>query len=337
MTDRTSNKRTEVSAPDSLDWYFRLMTFNGAARVYHTARDVGIFEALNAGALSAADVARTCGTKEHPTALLLDSLCALGVIEEDTQRYSLTATAHLLVGDARDLGDRYWEYLSQFLRTGTPLLRMEDPGHCQDYYQRQVETIGHMMSPAARAAADTLDIGGGRKDLHILDVGAGSAVWSLTFARRDPGARVTALDWPAVLEVATRAAHHARLTRRFSTLPGNYKERELPAAAYDMAIVGNVAHLNSPEDNTSLFRKLHLALRPQGEIVIIDVFRDDTGQDLARTLYALGLAIRTTTGKVYASQELSTLLMEAGFQHGTLHNLEAPPFAMGLLVASKRR
>ena len=39
-------------------------------------------------------------------------------------------------------------------------------------------------------------------DDRILDVGAGSAIWSLTCAKHDSGTTVTASDWPVIVEIA---------------------------------------------------------------------------------------------------------------------------------------
>lgn len=318
-----------------LETYFRLMSLNGAAHIYRTAQNVGIFEALTAGPASASAVAQRCETKEYPTALILDGLCALGAVERDGEGYALASVMQLLTSAYRNLGDQYWESLPQFLNTGTPLLKMDDVGQSERYYRNQAAALELMMTPVAEAASATLDIGGKRKNLMVLDVGAGSAVWSLTFACHDPGIRVTAVDWPAVLEIALRAARRGGLQDRFSTIAGNYHEVELPDNFYHLAILGNVTHLETPQGNFSLFRRLHRSLRPGGEIAIFDVFPGHAVGDLARTLYALGLALRTEHGRVYPPEELKVLLGEAGFQEYTLNNLGVPPYTMGMLLARR--
>lgn len=318
-----------------LETYFRLMTLNGAAHIFRTAQNAGIFQALKAGSISAVTVARTCGTLEHPTALLLNGLCALGVVERDDQGYALASIMQFLPEDYRDLGDQYWEYLPQFLKTGDPLIKMDALAESERHYREQAAALAWMTTPVAEAAAVALDFGGKRKNLTVLDVGAGSGVWSLTFARHDPAMRVTAVDWPGVLDIAAASAQHHGLRDRFSTIPGNYHEVELPDTFYNLAILGNVIHLETPQGNASLFKRLHRCLKVGGELAIFDVFPSQPRGTLPRALYALGLALRTQNGRVYTPEELETLLREAGFHEYTLNNFDVPPYILGMLLAQK--
>ncbi|HZF36741.1 MAG TPA: methyltransferase dimerization domain-containing protein, partial [Candidatus Angelobacter sp.] len=65
----------------ALDTYTRLMSANGAAQIYRAALRAGVMRALADGPASAAAVAKSCGTAIRPTALLLDGLVALGLLE----------------------------------------------------------------------------------------------------------------------------------------------------------------------------------------------------------------------------------------------------------------
>ena len=192
-----------------------------------------------------------------------------------------------------------------------------------------------MMKPAAECAAMMLGMGESRKGVSILDVGAGSAVWSLTFAAKDSESTVTALDWPAVLKIAAATAEGMGLQDRFTALPGNYHEVELAEAAYDLAIVANVTHIETPEGNEDLFRRLRPALKDGGEIVIFDVMAGQEQGDLSRALYALGLALRTEQGQVYTFEELQGFLETAGFTGAAFAAIPVPPFTMGMITAKK--
>ena len=212
-----------VSADNhALETYARLMSANGAARIYRAAVQAGVLQALANGPASVAAVAAACGTAIPPTALLLDGLVALGLVEPAGEAYGLAPVARFLAGPYRDLGDAYWSHLPAFLRTGEPMARMDDPRESERQYQAQAMALAWMMAPAAAAAATALDIGGRRRGLAVLDVGAGAAGWSLALARRDPATTVTALDWPAVLAIAQKAAAEAGLLERFATIAGDY-------------------------------------------------------------------------------------------------------------------
>lgn len=185
-----------TAAVDSraLETYAHLMSANGAAQMYRAAAQAGVLQTLANGPADVAAVATACGTAIQPTALLLDGLVALGLVERCSDGYGLAPVAQFLAGPYRDLGDSYWSHLPAFLKTGEPVARMDDARESERQYQAQAMALAWMMAPAAATAAAVLDIGGRRRGLAILDVGAGAAGWSLALARRDPDTTVTALD-----------------------------------------------------------------------------------------------------------------------------------------------
>jgi ubiquinone/menaquinone biosynthesis C-methylase UbiE len=316
-----------------LETYAHLMSANGAAQIYRAAVQAGVLLALAGGPAGAAAVATACGTAIDPTALLLDGLVALGVIEQVGEAYGLAPVARFLAGPYCDLGDSYWSHLPAFLATGKPMARMDDVRESERHYQAQATALAWMMAPAAAAAAALLDSGGRRPGRSVLDVGAGAAGWSLALARSDSATTVTALDWPAVLEIAQRAATEAGMRDRFTTIAGDYHKVALPEAAFDLAIVANVAHLETAAGNRDLFERLRRSLRPGGEIAVIDVFPVQPAGTLPAALYALGLALRTSHGRVHSAADLESWLAAAGFDDCRFAPLEAPPCTMGMLLA----
>ena len=328
-----------MSSPDPtmLETYFRLMNTNGVAQVYRTALDVGVLSTLETSPLSAAEVAAACGARPYPIELLLDSLVAMGAVRKDGDRYGLADVTRLLLhSDYRELGDQYWRYLPTFLQMAVPLRKMDDVAESEAHYQSQAAMLGWMLSPAAATAATLLQARSTRRGLAILDVGAGSAVWSLSLARLDAQAQVTAVDWPLVLEVATENAADFGLSDRLTTIAGNIHEVELPGAAFDLAIVANVTHLLTPQGNEALFSKLHRTLNVTGEIVVIDAFPGAAAGDVPYAIYRLGLALRTENGRVYEAEQLQSILTSAGFERGELVALDVSPHMVGMLVARKR-
>lgn len=319
-----------------LETYFRLMNANGAAQVYHAALEAGVLAALEKGAKTAADVAEACGFEQRPTGLLLEALHSLGLLVEHGDEYALAEVAMLLLhGDYRELGNQYWRHLPVFLRTGVPLKRMDNASESETHYQTQAAMLGWMLSHAAAEAAEKLQFGTTRRDRKIVDVGAGSGIWSLTMAGRDAGTRVTAVDWPAVLEVAEETAENLGVRDRLTTLAGNFHEVELPQASFDLAVAANVAHLQTHDQNASLFGKLHAALVPGGELLIVDALPGSSQGGAPLALYHLGLALRTASGRVYSPAELAAMLGD-GFEQPTVVPLDAPPHVVGMLIARKR-
>jgi 2-polyprenyl-3-methyl-5-hydroxy-6-metoxy-1,4-benzoquinol methylase len=204
---------------------------------------------------------------------------------------------------------------------------------CENEYEAQVKALEWMMKPSAILAAKLLGIGTQRKGCHILDVGAGSAVWSLTMLQEDAAARVEAIDWPAVLKIAKAGADAVGLSNRFITTAGNFLEIEMTEANYDLIVIANVTHILTVEKNIALFKKVKKSLKKDGEIVIFDVFSGQEKGNLAAALYALGLGIRTEEGSVFKPDELVEFLKMAGCNEFKITPLEVPPYTMGMLEA----
>jgi SAM-dependent methyltransferase len=313
--------------------YFQLMNANGASHLYREAVRVGILAALESGEKTAEEVARECGTVVRPTRLVLEALVALELVDRRAETYQLSSLAFLLLsGSYRNLGDEFWAHLPALLNTDQPLMRMDDASQSEAHYQAQAAILGWRLTPAADSAAGEL-VNHLPPRAAILDLGAGSAIWSLTLAARTADATVTAVDWPAVLEVACEKAEELGLSNRLTTIAGNFHEVALPAEQFDLVFLANVTHLLTPVVNAALFQRARAALRPGGRIAVIDVFPGQPQGDVNRTLYAVGLALRTEHGRVYSAAELAPLLATAGFGPPELVPLAVPPFAVGMLLA----
>jgi ubiquinone/menaquinone biosynthesis C-methylase UbiE len=227
----------------------------------------------------------------------------------------------------------YWQHLPAFLATGEPIAQMDDASQNVQAYQQQAAALGWMVGPAAQAAAKHLAATGA----SALDLGAGSAVWGLALAAGDAATTVTAVDRPAVLEVARQAAIRMGLADRLTLVPGDYHQVDLPAAAFDIAILANVTHLETEAGCRDLFARARAALKPRGRAVVIDLISDDPRGAMHRALYKLGLALRTARGRVHGPDRLAAWLIDAGFDRPRAINLDTPPHTLAMLVAQRGR
>src|SRR5204863_8325287 len=79
------------------------------------------------------------------------------------------------------------------------------------------EQMGAMMFPTAQAIAKILGTVSG----NVLDVAAGHGLFGIVLAQSNPGLRVTALDWPKVLDVARNNAARMGIAERYTTIAGD--------------------------------------------------------------------------------------------------------------------
>jgi ubiquinone/menaquinone biosynthesis C-methylase UbiE len=285
------------------------------------AHQRGLLAATLERAATAAEFARALGLDDTVTRLTLDVLVTCGALVCDDGRYGASPA---LVAQARDapggvaLHLSLLAHLPELLATGVPLMAMDGTlAERGDYFAQVAPGLGHMYPAAAAELAAAVD------GDTVLDLGAGSGVWSLAFALRAPQTQVTAVDLPQVLAGLRGNAAKLGVQAQVETIAGSYFQVALPAKGYAVVILGNVLHLETPENAALLVRKAVAALRPGGTLAVIDIL--GTGEyesDPVRSMYALFLAARTRHGRMYPRPAVLRWLVAAGLDE--VRQLELP-------------
>ena len=296
-----------------------------AAAAVQTAGRLGVLARLDAGPMTAAELAAACAISERGARLLLAALAGLGLIEAvgGAWRAVLPNLAGLAGMPA------IWEHLDGVLREGRPLVRGDTPEGAAAFYPGAVGHLGTMLSAVAERAASLLPAA-----VRVLDAGAGAAPWSLAVAARDPACVVTAVDLPTVVPATRRAVRNAGQEQQFRFLTGDLYTLDLGRGAYDLAIAGNLCHLFDDATNRRLLCRLHDALLPGGTLAVVDVIPEEQPTPRWVALYELGLLLRTASGRVHPLTAYLGWLHDAGFEPPERHCLVDQAQAV-LLVARK--
>ncbi|MDQ4020152.1 MAG: class I SAM-dependent methyltransferase [Actinomycetota bacterium] len=310
------------TAEDPGQQLYRLGEVLQVASAFDAAARLGILDHLEQTPACADEVAQHCATAPAATHLLLDALDALGLLRRGHDgRYATTAAAAWFTTLAAG-----WSRLDQVVRTGQPLVPADTPAGAAELYPEVVPVLSRLFAPAVQRAAELLAPVRG----EVLDVGAGAAPWSIALAAADPTAQVTALDLPEVLRTTRRTVEAAGLGTRFEFRAGDMFTAELPQAAYDVIILGNVCHLFSPDANRTLLQRLRSALRDGGTLAIVDALpSEDPEERRSLSLYSLGLRMRTSAGAVHPLDAYATWIQEA--RYGAVRAISLsrrPPLAL---------
>ncbi|MFA6238466.1 MAG: methyltransferase [Bacteriovorax sp.] len=321
--------------------YFDLMLANGASSLYRIVQEMEILNAYRPGEIfSATDLAEKHQFKVGPTKVLLDSLSTMGLVVKKGESYSISNVMHLLKGNYQNLSSEYWAHLPTLLKSGTPFKKMDAVENSEKEYQVQVKSLEWMMGPCAELTAQMVSELYPEKEtknasINVLDVGAGSGVWGFNFLYANPNATCTLADWPAVLKVARDTSERNKISSRVSYIEGNFHQTNFGEPRFDYATLGNVTHIQTPDENKNIFKKIYNALLPGGRLIILDAYGKVEEGAMARALYQMGLTIRTVQGKVYQPEELEPWLKEAGFTSFEFHSIDVVPHSMGMFIAKK--
>jgi len=207
-----------------------------------------------------------------------------------------------------------WGHLTDVIRSGQPLHRVEAQGVAEQFFPLLVRTLHVLHRDRARRLARALGVGNPRKGLRVIDIACGSGVWGIAVAEADPEARVTAQDFPAMLAVTREYLKRHGVEQQFDFLPGDLNMVDLGQDQYDLALVGNIVHSEGERSSRNLLQRVYRALRPGGRVVIIEVLPNDdrTGPPFP-VFFALNMLLHTEHGDTFTLSEYTRWLTEAGF------------------------
>lgn len=322
--------------PSSL---FELYRSNYASEVLVAAvSHFHFFERIESEPLRPDQIPASFGLTQRASVVLLTALRALGLVTLSTEgRLELPEPVrqHLLPNGPYYIGD-YFSLASQSpgvlalvdgLRNSRPANRTSHGPGAAFIYRDGMESA---MDVEQSARSLTLALTGRARNVApylarllqfspddvLLDVGAGSGLYSIALLQANPGLQVIALDRPEVLKVVEEFAVSARVRDRLHLLPGNMFDVTLPTV--DAVLLSNVLHDWDIPECRLLVNRCATALKPNGRLLIHDAFlSDDLSGPVGTALYSIAL-FTLTEGRAYSRAEVASWLGEVGFEAGAV-------------------
>jgi ubiquinone/menaquinone biosynthesis C-methylase UbiE len=260
--------------------------------------------------------------------MLLNALTALKYLEARGGGYGLSpvSAAYLTKTSPHYIGAYLlhntteswpsWAQLPDVVRHGTPARHSVHGDQADgEFFSQLVQSLHRLSADAAAVAARALRNGMPEPVPEVLDVAAGSAVWSLALAKDTPQALITVVDLPEVVDRITRQfVDQEGFSDRFTFWPGDLRQMDFGESAFDVVILGHICHGEGAERTQALIRQACRALRPGGQILIADfVPGDDRCGPLMPLLFALHMLVLTDKGDTFTLAEYQTWLLDAGF------------------------
>lgn len=304
----------------------------------------GVFDVLEPGPRTLEEVVAETGASRRGLRVLLNALVALEFLEKRNSSYALTPeSATFLVSDQPEFqGGMFrhisrqmlpnWLDLAERVRTGNPAVPVNSQEEGAEFFKEFVEDLFPRGYPAARVLAGELVSEEAKKPLRVLDLAAGSGVWSVALAERSPLVEVTAVDWSLVIPVTRRVTERRGVGGRYRFLEGDLLEVDF-GSDFDVAVLGHILHSEGERRSQALLHKVFVALRPGGTVAIAEVFPDEDRTGPAHALvFAVNMLVHTEEGDAFTLGEISGWLREAGFEAARLLEVPAPT---PLILASK--
>lgn len=317
-----------------------------ASRAIGVAVELDLFSHIDAGADTIEKLAQAAGASPRGIRLLIDAMAVQGLVHRFHGKLALPneSRQHLVKGRAGYIGgmilhaDAHWSRwtkLTEAVVGGTaPQRAVESDADDGKYFAPLIAGLHQLNLPASQALA--ADLKG--KVLRVLDLGAGSGVWSLPHAQSSDQVQVVAVDREEVLQTTRDYARQAGCYAQYLFRAGNLRDVPWDIEAdegYDLVLLGHVLHSEGLERSRTLLRRAHNALKPGGQVMIAEMIPDENRcHDLYGVLFGLQMLMMTEEGDVFTASELEHLVAEAGF---TTHRWLDTPALYPLLLAGRSR
>lgn len=302
------------------------------------AIDLDLFRALGDGPSDVSSLARRCSASERGIRILCDYLTVIGLISKQDSRYSHTPTSALFLdpasptsvaSTARFLGNpamlEPYVHLADIVRSGRTVLPGDGTVEPENpVWVEFAHSMAPMMAPMA-APLGSIALNGCSGPMSVLDIAAGHGLFGIEVARQNPEARIVALDWAPVLEVARANAHKAGVGSRYQTLSGSAFEVDY-GGPHDVVLLTNFLHHFDPPTCVGLLKKVRRALRTDGRAATLEFVpnQDRVSPPMAAS-FSLTMLASTASGDAYTFDELAGMYRESGFADITAHPVPNGP------------
>jgi ubiquinone/menaquinone biosynthesis C-methylase UbiE len=296
-----------------------------------------IFDVLDDAPKTVEETAAATGASARGLRAVMNALVGFDFLAKDADgRYSLTpeSAAFLVSGKPAYHGNFFrhtseqilpnWMQLTETVRTGKPATAVNQEGDGAAFFTEFVESLFPLSYRAAQMLGENLGIPESENAISVLDLAAGSGVWSIALAHQSPNVRATAVDWAGVIPTTRRMTEKFGVADRYNFVEGDLLEADF-GTNHTVATLGHILHSEGAARSRKLLQKTFDALAPGGSIAISEflVNKDRTAPPQG-LIFAVNMLVNTEAGDTFSFEEIAEWLTECGFENPRLLEVPAP-------------
>ena len=289
-----------------------------------------VFSLLGKKISTASELAERMESDPYATALLLDALSAMELLEKDGDRYRNSGSAAMFLDENSEdyMGHIIlhhfhlldgWAQLYQVIKTGEPINRRS---FGQDV-ERESFIMGmfNLALQIAPEIAAQIDLSKKRK---LLDLGGGPGTYAIHFCQENKDLRAVVFDRPTTAPFARKTVARFGLSDRIDFIGGDFTVDPITGGPYDVAWLSHILHSNTIEECNSIITNTVNQMERGGAILIHDFILNDSkdGPEFP-ALFSLNMLLANNGGRSYSQQELFNMLEQAGVTKVERHPFQA--------------
>lgn len=267
--------------------YYEIIHGYQEAQLLFAAIRMNVFSCLDEPQTAQA-VAAAVGCEEQAMDLLLLTLVQCGLLEQREGRYVNTAQAREFLSRNSDvfLGDAllFRESMTSLSDLEEKLRGQAPPAaHSYDFAYLARMAVPEMYAGRVQAFADEMGklFPEAEKPLRLLDLGGGSGVLAIEFARRFPKSHGVVFEIPPVAQVAREMVEENRMEDRVEMRCGDFNQDDF-GGPYDLVIASGI--LNFVKGGLDRFLKRIADALTEGGYLLIVGQREDSERNLPGNL-----------------------------------------------------
>jgi len=329
-------EQTNVATRAEHEAVYRLIMAGWGSQVVRTVASFSVAEHLEAGPLSARQIAGLLSSDPDMTFRLLRAAAAMGFLTYDpaTSQFAGTAMLDVLRGDCAFS-------LKHYAQAGTsevfwlPSLRLTDTvlhgrNHAEEvlgctpfeyFADREPEArmfsfaMTELSTPVIDEAVPAVDIGEARL---VVDVGGADGAFVAGLLERHPQLHGVVLDLPQVMAGVAEEACRRGMANRMTGQPGNFFDR-LPSA--DLYLLKFILHDWDDESCRRILSNIRRAMNPGARLIIVEMVADTVTLEASLMDIAMMFAF---TGQERDERHFESLLSAAGLRTSRTVGLHHP-------------
>jgi len=325
-----------VSEPSPVAFVEAALAYQKTAAI-KAAVDLDLFTLVAGGRHDVEELAAVTNSKLRGLRILCDYLTVHGFLEKNGEHYTVTPLSRAFLDRrsphymgsivdfhaAPEMCELFLSDPVAFVRNGGSVgLGSVAPDH--PVWRAFAQGMAAIMAPVADAVARRISRWP-TPPRKILDIAAGHGVFGIAVARALPDARLVAVDWPAILEIAASNAAAAGVAGRFTALPGDAFEIEWDRD-FDLVLLPNFLHHFDHTTCVRLLRKVRLSLAPGGKTLAVEfVPNEDRVSPPFQASFAFYMLGSTPKGDAFTVSDLAAMAREAGFSGASVAPLGRSP------------
>jgi len=290
-----------------------------ASRVLLTAFELKIFTVLDKHMMTSEEVSQKLNTDTRATDRLMNALCGMGILKKVKGKFynSDLSSKYLVENKPEFMGNLYhtnhlwntWSFLTESVKQGSSFKGDQNKKEKDNWVEAFIGAMHYRGVNQGKILSMMIDLTNVKK---MLDVGGGSAAFSMEIVKKNPSIKATVLDLPHVIPLTKKYVSEAGLLNNFNFIEGDYLTKDF-GNDYDLILLSAIIHINSYEQNKMLIKKCADALNKNGMIVISDfIMNNDRTQPVHGALFSINMLVGTTNGDTYTEKEMREWFESAG-------------------------